>query len=93
MLLRQGEVDAGIVTGEGEGLSGWELPASMQDTTGVVYATSFPALDTAIAEVSRHLLHLYLRGTTRLNSSHPLDSVLRATSSVGRPVLRAKSAA
>jgi len=46
--------DAGIVTGEGEGLKGWELPASMQDTTGVVYATSFPALDTAIAEVSRY---------------------------------------
>jgi hypothetical protein len=46
--------DAGIVSGEGEGLKGWELPASMQDTTGVVYATSFPALDTAIAEVSRY---------------------------------------
>lgn len=45
--------DAGIVTGEG-GLSGWELPVSMQDTTGVVYATSFPALDTAIAEVSKY---------------------------------------
>lgn len=42
--------DAGIVTGE----AGWELPASMQSTTGVVYATSFPALDTAIEEVSRY---------------------------------------
>ena len=45
--------DAGIVTGEGEGLSGWVLPESMQDTTGIVYATSFPALDAAIEEVSK----------------------------------------
>jgi 3-hydroxy-3-methylglutaryl-CoA-synthase len=43
--------DAGIVTGEN---NNWALPASMQDTTGVVYATSFPALDTAIEEVSRY---------------------------------------
>eukprot|EP01036_Dinobryon_divergens_P013356 gene13356-18014_t len=40
--------DAGIISGEGP--DGWILPASMQDTTGVVYATSFPALDAAIAE-------------------------------------------
>lgn len=45
--------DAKIVSGEG-GLSGWELPVSMQETTGIVYATSFPALDTAIAEVSKY---------------------------------------
>jgi hypothetical protein len=46
--------DAGIVSGEGEGLSGWALPESMQSTTGVVYATSFPALDAAIEEVSKY---------------------------------------
>lgn len=46
--------DAGIVTGVGEGTSGWELPASMQNSTGVVYATSFPALDTAVEEVSKY---------------------------------------
>lgn len=45
--------DAGIVSGGGEGTSGWELPESMQNSTGVVYATSFPALDAAIAEVSK----------------------------------------
>ena len=45
--------DAGLVTGVGAGTSGWELPEAMQSTTGVVYATSFPALDTAIAEVSK----------------------------------------
>lgn len=41
--------DAGIVTGEGEG--GWMLPGHMRDTTGVMYASSFPALDAAIGEV------------------------------------------
>lgn len=45
--------NAGIVTGKGEGVSGWILPIHMQATTGVVYATSFPALDTAISEVTR----------------------------------------
>lgn len=45
--------DARIVTGEGEGTTGWELPVAMQNTTGIVYATSFPALDAAIAEVSK----------------------------------------
>jgi hydroxymethylglutaryl-CoA synthase len=42
---------AGITNGKGP--NGWVLPESMQDTTGVVFATSFPALDTAIAEVSK----------------------------------------
>ena len=41
--------DAGIVTGEGEG--GWMLPGHMRDTTGVMYASSYPALDAAIGEV------------------------------------------
>lgn len=44
--------DARIVNGEGE--NGWVLPKAMQDTTGVVYATSFPALDAAIMEVSKY---------------------------------------
>lgn len=41
--------DAGIVSGEGE--AGWMLPSHMRDTTGVMYASSFPALDAAIGEV------------------------------------------
>lgn len=41
--------DAGIVTGEGQ--DGWMLPGHMRDTTGVMYASSFPALDAAIGEV------------------------------------------
>ncbi len=46
--------DAHFVTGSGEGTKGWELPEHLQASTGVVYATSFPALDTAIEEVSRY---------------------------------------
>jgi hypothetical protein len=50
--------DAGIVNGpnkgENIGTKAWELPPSMQDSTGIVYATSFPALDTAIQEVSKY---------------------------------------
>ncbi|CAE7381543.1 sch1 [Symbiodinium microadriaticum] len=45
--------DAGIVSGEGEGTQGWVLPEHLQPTTGIVYATSFPALDTAITEVTK----------------------------------------
>lgn len=46
--------NANIVTGKGTGTSGWELPVHLQNTTGIVYATSFPALDTAIEEVSKY---------------------------------------
>lgn len=45
--------DAGIVTGVGDG--GWLLPEHMRDTTGVMYASSFPALDAAIGEVKQLL--------------------------------------
>lgn len=45
--------DAGIVSGEGIGTTGWVLPEHLQPTTGIVYATSFPALDTAITEVTK----------------------------------------
>ena len=64
--------DAGIVSGEGDGMSGWVLPPSMQDTTGVVYATSFPALDTAIEEVTK-----YFRSVSLQNQqiSHVISSL------------------
>jgi hypothetical protein len=54
--------DARIVTGEGENLSGWVLPEHFQETTGVVYATSFPALDAAIGEVSKYFETKTVRG-------------------------------
>lgn len=46
--------DAGIVKG-GDGLASWQLPENMRDSTGVVYATSFPALEAAVSEVMRFL--------------------------------------
>lgn len=45
--------DAGIVTGIGENTSGWVIPESMQNSTGIIYAASFPALETTIEEVER----------------------------------------
>jgi len=47
--------DAGIVRGEGKDLTSWQLPEHMRDSTGVVYATSFPALEAAVSEVMRFL--------------------------------------
>ena len=55
--------DSGIVKGGGENLAGWILPESMQDTTGIVYATSFPALDAAIAEVSKFFKSKSIEGS------------------------------
>jgi len=55
--------DAGIVSGQGPGTSGWVLPEHLQNSTGVVYATSFPALDTAIAEVSKYFQSRSLSGS------------------------------
>lgn len=46
--------DAGIVKGD-DGLASWQLPENMRDSTGVVYATSFPALEAAVSEVMRFL--------------------------------------
>jgi 3-hydroxy-3-methylglutaryl-CoA-synthase len=46
--------DAGLVSGKA-GPLGWKLAEELQDGTGVVYATSFPALDAAIGEVMRFL--------------------------------------
>jgi len=40
---------AGLCSSEG----GWKLPETMQESTGVIFATSFPAFESAIAEVCR----------------------------------------
>jgi len=46
---------AGLVTGKSNDASEWKLPEKYRDSTGVVYASSFPALDAAIGEVMRFL--------------------------------------
>ncbi|KAH8048975.1 hypothetical protein JL722_12211 [Aureococcus anophagefferens] len=45
--------DAGLVA-DVAGDDRWKLPEALRDGTGVVYATSFPALDAAVAEVGRY---------------------------------------
>jgi 3-oxoacyl-(acyl-carrier-protein) synthase len=65
--------DAGIVSGDG-GIESWKLPESMRDTTGVVYATSFPALEAAVSEVMR-FLHSRQKS---LSQSHKLLASLKA---------------
>ncbi|CAN0231619.1 unnamed protein product, partial [Discosporangium mesarthrocarpum] len=74
--------DAGIVTGEGEG--GWLLPGHMRDTTGVMYASSYPALDAAIGEVMRFLRS---RCITRAKKSQLVEALrerLRSASPTGQ---------
>ena len=46
---------AGLVSGKTNDPSQWKLPEQYRDTTGVVYASSFPAMDAAVGEVMRFL--------------------------------------
>ena len=47
--------NAGLVSGKSNDPSEWKLPEQYRDSTGVVYASSFPAMDAAIGEVIRCL--------------------------------------
>jgi len=47
--------DAGLVSGKSSDPSEWCLPEEFRDSTGVVYASSFPAMDAAVGEVMRFL--------------------------------------
>jgi len=47
--------DAGLVTGGSSDPSAWKVPDDLRDTTGIVYASSFPAMDAAVGEVMRYL--------------------------------------
>lgn len=42
--------NAGLVDGAD---SNWRLPENMRDSTGVIYATSFPTMNAAVSEISR----------------------------------------
>jgi 3-oxoacyl-(acyl-carrier-protein) synthase len=46
---------AGLVTGNSNDPTEWKLPEKYRDSTGVVYASSFPAMDAAVGEVMRYL--------------------------------------
>jgi len=46
---------AGLVSGTSNDPSEWKLPEKYRDSTGIVYASSFPAMDAAVGEVMRFL--------------------------------------
>ena len=46
---------AGLVKGATNNPADWMLPEQYRDSTGVVYASSFPAMDAAVGEVMRFL--------------------------------------
>jgi hypothetical protein len=46
---------AGLVKGTTNDPADWKLPEQYRDSTGVVYASSFPAMDAAVGEVMRFL--------------------------------------
>lgn len=46
---------AGLVSGKSSDPEEWVLPEQYRDSTGVVYASSFPAMDAAVGEVMRFL--------------------------------------
>lgn len=46
---------AGLVSGKSNDPTEWMLAEQYRDTTGVVYASSFPAMDAAVGEVMRFL--------------------------------------
>jgi hypothetical protein len=46
---------AGLVSGKSNDPAEWLLPEKYRDSTGVVYASSFPAMDAAVGEVMRFL--------------------------------------
>jgi 3-oxoacyl-(acyl-carrier-protein) synthase len=47
--------NAGLVSGKSSDPEEWMLPEQYRDSTGVVYASSFPAMDAAVGEVMRFL--------------------------------------
>ena len=47
--------NAGLVSGTSSHPEEWKLPEAYRDSTGVVYASSFPAMDAAVGEVMRFL--------------------------------------
>jgi len=47
--------DAGLVSGASSNLNDWKLPEHLCESTGIVYASSFPAMDAAVGEVMRFL--------------------------------------
>ena len=65
---------AGLVSGKTNDRNEWILPERYRDSTGVVFASSFPAMDAAVGEVMRFLQSK----TAAAASSMRLISALRS---------------
>lgn len=78
-------IDAGMISEQTK----WELPEHMRDTTGIVYATSFPALDAAVAEVTRYF-------TSKIDNTTVADALImlksKLTSTYGPLSIESESA-
>lgn len=64
--------DAGLVSGRSNDPKEWMLPEQYRDTTGVVYASSFPAMDAAVGEVMRFLKSKTVCAT---DSAHLIETI------------------
>jgi 3-oxoacyl-(acyl-carrier-protein) synthase len=64
--------DAGLVSGRSNDPKEWLLPEQYRDTTGVVYASSFPAMDAAVGEVMRFLKSKTVSAT---DSAHLIETI------------------
>lgn len=73
--------DAGLVSGRSSDPKEWLLPEQYRDTTGVVYASSFPAMDAAVGEVMRFLKSKTVDAT----NSAQLITTLRNRLMLGSP--------
>jgi len=70
--------NAGLVSGKSSDPKEWMLPEEYRDTTGVVYASSFPAMDAAVGEVMRFLKSKSICGA---DSAHLVDALRKRLAS------------
>ena len=57
---------AGLVSGKSNDPAEWKLPEQYRDSTGVVYASSFPAMDAAVGGVMTFLQYKTVGAASRL---------------------------
>ena len=74
---------AGLVSGKSNDPKEWCLPEKYKDSTGVVYASSFPAMDAAVGEVMRFLQSKTVGAAPTMRLISALRSRLLGASSEG----------
>lgn len=74
---------AGLVSGTSADMKEWQLPERYRKTTGVVYASSFPAMDAAVREVMRYLESKTVDAADSMRLVSALRDRMRSNSSDG----------